>query len=122
MNHPSSPGSAADLYRRLALALPGAVESSHIGGPDFRVNGKIFATLAHQAKGLGTVKLTSEQQAGCLADAAEYFTPAPGSWGRNGTSLVRLNAPEDVIAGALKMAHRNIVQQSTKTGTQHPAS
>jgi hypothetical protein len=106
--------SAGSLYRRLALALPGAIESSHMGAADFRVNGKIFATLAYQAKGLGTVMLTPEQQADCLKDAPGYFTPAPGKWGQNGTSLVRLDAPEDVIAGALTMAHRNVVQRSTK--------
>ena len=85
-----------------------------MGAPDFRVNGRIFATLAYQAKELGTVMLTPEQQAGCLADAPEYFTPAPGGWGRNGTSLVRLDAPKDVIAGSLRMAHSNILERSTK--------
>ncbi len=110
----STPASAAGGFRRLALALAGAFEASHMGAADFRVNGKIFATLAYQAKGLGTVKLTLEQQAACLEEAPEYFTPAPGKWGQNGTSLVRLDAPEDVIAGALSMAHRNVVQQSTR--------
>lgn len=115
-----SPNSApVEQYRRLALALPGAIESSHMGAPDFRVNGKIFATLAYQARGLGTLKLTPEQQAGCLADAPEHFTPAPGGWGRMGMTLIRLNAPRDVIAGALGMAHRNVVQQTSKPA-RHP--
>lgn len=111
--HSSTATCASDPYRRLALALPGTLEGSHMGAPDFRVNGRIFATLAYQAKGLGTVKLTAGQQAACLEEAPDYFTPASGKWGQNGTSLVRLDAPEDVIAGALSMAHRNVAQQPT---------
>lgn len=111
---PSTSASGAALFRRLALGLPGTIEASHVGAPDFRVNGRIFATLAYEAKALGTVKLTSEQQAACLEQMPEYFTPAPGKWGRNGTSLVRLDAPEEVIAGALTMAHRNVAQQSSR--------
>jgi hypothetical protein len=114
----SAPATAADLYRRLALALPDAIEASHMGAADFRVNGRIFATLAYVAKGLGTVKLTLDQQAACLEEAPEYFTPAPGGWGRMGMTLVRLDAPDDVIAGALTMAHRNVVERSTKPKTR----
>lgn len=101
-------------YRRLALALPDAVESSHMGAPDFRIHGHIFATLAYEAKGLGTLMLTPEQQAEFLADAAEYFTPAAGAWGRKGSTLVRLDAPEDVLAGALQAAYRNVAAKSRK--------
>jgi hypothetical protein len=95
-------------FRRLALALPGAVESSHMGSPDFRLNDRIFATLAYAAKGLGTLKLTVEQQAAFLAEAPEYFSPVPGGWGRNGMTLVRIDAPEEVMAGALTTAYRNV--------------
>ena len=56
-------------YRRLALAMPGAVEASHMGTPDFRINGRIFATLAYGDKGLGTLMLTPEQQAMFVAEA-----------------------------------------------------
>ncbi len=118
---PANSPAAAEAYRGMALALPDAVESSHMGAADFRVNGKIFATLAYAAKGLGTVKLNSEQQAGCLADAPEYFTPAPGGWGRNGTSLVRLDAPEDVLRGALSMAHRNVLKECIKPARRRTA-
>lgn len=99
-------------YRRLALALPDAVESSHMGSPDFRIHGKIFATLAHRAKGLGTLMLTPEQQAEFLADAGEYFTPAPGAWGRSGSTLVKLDAPEEMLAGAINRAYRNVLAKS----------
>jgi hypothetical protein len=98
-----------DTYRRLALALPGSVESSHMGAPDFRINDRIFATLAYGGKGLGTLKLTQEQQAEFLADAPEYFTPAPGGWGRMGMTLVRLDAPESVLSGALSTAFHNVL-------------
>ena len=100
-----------DTYRRLALALPGAVESSHMGAPDFRINDRIFATLAYGAKGLGTLKLTPEQQAEFLGDAPEYFTPAPGGWGRMGMTLVRLDAPESVLSGALSTAFHTVLSK-----------
>jgi hypothetical protein len=107
-------------YRRLALALPGAVESSHMGAPDFRINDRIFATLAYGAKGLGTLKITLEQQTGFLADAPEYFTPAPGGWGRMGMTLVRLDAPESVLSGALSTAFHHVLSKQTAKKT--PAS
>jgi YjbR len=100
-----------DTYRRLALALPGAVESSHMGAPDFRINDRIFATLAYGAKSLGTLKLTPEQQAEFLAEAPEYFTPAPGGWGRMGMTLVRLDAPESVLSGALSTAFHTVLSK-----------
>jgi YjbR len=112
----SSSAVSASAYRRLALALPDAVEASHMGSPDFRIHGKIFATLAYQAKGLGTLMLTPEQQAEFLADAPEYFTPAAGAWGRKGSTLVRLDAPENVLAGALQTAYRNVAAKSHKEG------
>ena len=108
-----------DTYRRLALALPGAVESSHMGAPDFRVDGRIFATLAYGAKGLGTLKITPEQQAEFIADAPEYFTPAPGGWGRMGMTLVRIDAPESVLQGALATAHHQVA--SRQAAKKRPA-
>ncbi len=107
----SAEGWDVSVFRRLALALPGAVEGSHMGAVDFRVGGRIFATLAYGAKGLGTLKLTPEQQAMFLAEAAEYFSAAPGGWGRMGMTLVRLDAPESVLAGGLSTAFRNVVEK-----------
>lgn len=100
-----------DIFRRLALALPDAVESSHMGAPDFRIHDKIFATLAYGSKGLGTLKLTLEQQAEFLADAPEHFTPAPGGWGRMGMTLVHLDAAESVLSGALSTAFQNVLSK-----------
>lgn len=98
------PSDPAARFRRLALALPGAQESSHRGAADFRCNGRIFATLAFLARSQGTLKLTPEQQAAFLADAPEHFEPAPGGWGRLSMTLVCLDAPEAVLAGALRTA------------------
>ena len=102
-------------YRRLALAMPGAVEGAHMGAVDFRINEKIFATLAYGAKGLGTLKLSVEQQAMFLEEAPEYFSVAPGGWGRMGMTLVRVDAPESVLAGALSTAyHYVLAKQAVK--------
>jgi len=100
-------------YRRLALALPGVVESSHMGAPDFRIDlgGKqrIFATLAYGSRGLGTLMLSVEQRETFLSEAPEYFSPVPGGWGRMGATLVRIDAPESVLAGALSTAHHHVL-------------
>jgi hypothetical protein len=102
-------------YRRLALAMPGAVEGAHMGAVDFRINEKIFATLAYGQKGLGTLKLSVEQQAMFLEEAPEYFSAAPGGWGRMGMTLVRVDAPESVLAGALSTAyHYVLAKQAVK--------
>jgi hypothetical protein len=114
------PVASPDTFRRLALALPGAVESSHMGAPDFRINDRIFATLAYGADGLGTLKITPEQQAEFLADVSEHFTPAPGGWGRMGMTLVRLDAPASILAGALSTAFHNVL--SKRTAKSKPAA
>jgi len=102
-------------YRRLALSMPGASEGSHMGAADFRINDRIFATLAYGYKGLGTLKLSVEQQALFLAEAPEYFSAAPGGWGRMGMTLVRVDAPEDVLSGALSTAfHYVVAKQAVK--------
>ena len=95
---------AAD-FRRIALSLPGAEESSHMGAPDFRVNGKIFATLASQSQGYGNLKLTLEQQAAFFEELPDVFVPIAGGWGKTGMTHIRLaNATEDVLTGALHAA------------------
>ena len=95
----------AEDFRRIALSLPGAEESSHMGAPDFRVGGRIFATLASQKQGYGNLMLTPEQQAAFVAEAPDVFLPVAGGWGRNGATHIRLTAAnEDVLAGALRTA------------------
>lgn len=99
----------AALFRKLALELPHAVESSHMNHPDFRLNNRIFATLSAEAEGCGMVKLTLEQQAAFIAELPQVFTPVPGGWGRMGMTHVHLAvADEATLRGALTTAYRNI--------------
>jgi len=98
---------AAD-FRRLALSLPETAEASHFNNPDFRVAGKIFATLAMEKDGFGTLMLTPEQQAGMLEDAPDTFVPVKGGWGKQGATLVRLaSANEELLLGVLQVAWKN---------------
>src|SRR5579863_4483370 len=95
----------ASDFRRIALSLEGAEEGSHMGQPDFRVGGRIFATLAAEKQGYGNLMLTPEQQAAFVAEQPEVFLPIPGGWGRNGATHIRLTvANEDVLTGALRTA------------------
>jgi hypothetical protein len=99
--------SAAD-FRRIALSLPGVEEGSHIGHADFRVGGKIFATLPEE--GWGMVALMPEQQEDFMTLAPDAFRPAAGAWGRGGSTLVRLDAvPEALLDSALAAAWRKRV-------------
>jgi len=94
-------------FRRIALSFPGAEESSHMGSPDFRVGGHIFATLASAKQGYGNIKLTLEQQQAFVAELPGVFLAIPGGWGRTGMTHIRLAAAsEDVLTGALQAAYR----------------
>jgi len=102
-------------FRRLALKLEGAEESSHMGSPDFRVGGRIFATLASQAQGFGNLALTPEQQAAFVEEAPEVFVPISGGWGRMGMTHIRLEAAtEEVLAGALHTAWKLRVEKNAR--------
>ena len=106
-----------DDFRRIALSLPGAEESSHMGQPDFRVGGRIFATLAAQHLGYGNLMLTPEQQADFVAEMPDVFIPVAGGWGRNGATHIRLaTVTEDVLAGALGTAYKLRVEKNAKSG------
>ena len=85
-------------FRRIALAMPDAVESAHMGHPDFRANGRIFATL-HGDGARGMVKLSPEQQARFVADHPEIFSPENGAWGRQGCTRVELSAADEETLG-----------------------
>jgi len=113
----------ADDFRRIALSLEGAEESSHMGSPDFRVQGKIFATLASQHQGYGNLKLTLEQQADFVRELPDVFLPIPGGWGRMGMTHIRLAAAsEDVLTGALRTAWQLRLKKNTKTKKKKPTS
>ncbi len=105
----------AEDFRRIALSLEGAGESSHMGSPDFRVGGRIFATLASQSQGYGNLMLTPEQQADFVAELPGVFVPIAGGWGRMGMTHIRLAAAsEDVLAGALRTAWKLRVEKNTR--------
>lgn len=107
----------ANDFRRIALSLHGAEESSHMGQPDFRVGGRIFATLASQHQGYGNLKLTPNQQAAFVEELPKVFVPIAGGWGRMGMTHIRLAAAsEDVLAGALHTAWKLRVDQNAKAG------
>jgi hypothetical protein len=110
-------------FRRIALSLPGAEESSHMGAPDFRVGGRIFATLASQRQGYGNLMLGLEQQAAFVEDAPDVFVPIAGGWGRMGATHIRLAAAnEDVLAGALRTAWKLRLDKNAKPGRKKQAA
>ena len=110
-------------FRRIALSMDGVEESSHMGSPDFRVGGRIFATLASADKGYGNLMLSPEQQAMFVGELPEVFVPIAGGWGRMGMTHVCLaTANEDVLKGALLTAWKLRVEKNTKTGTKKSSS
>jgi hypothetical protein len=85
-----------------------------MGNPDFRVGGRIFATLSGQARGCGVLKLTLEQQAAFVAELPEGFEPVQGGWGRMGMTYIVLDrADEGTMRGALVVAHKNVESKQT---------
>ena len=102
-------------FKRLALSFGGAEEGSHMGAVDFRVGGRIFATLASVAKGYGNVMLSPEQQRDFVAELPDVFLPVAGKWGEDGATHIRLDAAnEDVVRGALQAAWKRRVAANAK--------
>lgn len=94
-------------FRAMALSLPGVVEASHMDHPDFRVGGKIIATLRHPAAGWGMIALTPDEQLLVVQAEPEVFIPVKGAWGRGGATLVDLGkARKRSIRTALGAAWR----------------
>ncbi len=112
-----------DDFRRIALSLDGAEESSHMGQADFRVGGRIFATLASAHLGYGNLMLDLAQQAAFVEELPEVFLPIAGGWGRMGMTHIRLAvAKEDVLAGALRTAWKLRLEKNAKSGQKKRAS
>ena len=106
---------AAD-FRRIALTFDGAEEGSHMGAVDFRVGGRIFATLASVKDGFGNLMLTPEIQAEFVSEAPDVFVPVAGGWGRMGATHIRLaNANPDVLTGALRTAWKLRADKNSAT-------
>jgi hypothetical protein len=109
-------------FRRLALLLEGAEEGSHMGAVDFRVGGRIFATLASVKQGYGNLMLSPEQQAAFVAEQPDLFLPVAGGWGRMGATHIRLaTANENALAGALRTAWKLRAEKNAKSGKNKPA-
>ncbi len=97
----------ADEFRRLALSFPDTIESEHMGHPDFRTNGKIFATLPYD--GHGMVKLSPTDQTRFVDPETETFMPARGAWGRQGSTIVNLKlVSKSALQDAMRKAWENI--------------
>ena len=98
----------ADDFRKLALSLPEAIESAHMHHPDFRVRGKIFATLGYPGNDWAVVKLTPDEQKRFMQSDPKVFQPVKGGWGRRGNANVYLPAANiDIVREALTAAWRN---------------
>jgi len=95
------------VFRRIALGLDGAIESAHMGHPDFRAHGRVFVTLQHDRK-WGCLMLTPAQQKGFVRDDPESFKPAAGAWGVAGATLVHLpSVDEEVLGEAMTLSFQN---------------
>jgi hypothetical protein len=95
-------------FRKLALSFPEAIESAHMHHPDFRVRGKIFATLGYPNKDWAVVKLTPDEQKHFIQSDPRVFQPVKGAWGRRGNANVYLPAAKiDIVRKAVAAAWRN---------------
>jgi hypothetical protein len=107
-----------DEFRRIALSLDDAAESAHMGHPDFRANGRIFATLYPDGVS-GMVKLTPDQQQDFMRADSGAFTPASGAWGRQGCTTVRLDSvEEETLGAAMTLAWQNTAKTRATANTK----
>ena len=99
----------ANEFRRMALGMEGASEGQHMDHPDFRVNGRIFATLTADGS-RGMVQLTPEQQQEFVSANPDTFVPAAGAWGRGGSTMVQLASVDgDTLGEAMTLAWQKAV-------------
>src|SRR5580765_1217347 len=111
----------ANQFRRLALAISGAVEASHMNHPDFRIGGRIFASLGYPDEDSGMVKLPLADQKSLIEKAPGVFAPCAGAWGRNGATSVALpRARMGDVQAALKAASEQLSQASVKPKSSRP--
>ncbi len=102
-------------FRKIALRMQDAIEREHMAHPDFRRNGRIFATLHPDGK-QGMVKLTPDQQQSFMRDHSRAFTAASGAWGRQGCTMVQLGAvDEETLGDAMTLAWQAATKAKVKT-------
>jgi hypothetical protein len=107
-------------FRQIALSLPETEERAHMDHPDFRVGGKIFATLGYPDKAHAMVKLTPEEQHYFSKDAPEAFAPVKGAWGRSGATSVNLKAAsKETLRQAIEAAWRNTAPKRLLETNRH---
>jgi len=105
----------ANEFRQMALALPGAIESAHMNHPDFRVEGKIFASLGYPDGEWGMVKLTPAQQRAFMKKSSGAFRPCNGAWGERGSTNVHLESvTKTLLKNALQAAKENALSTVKK--------
>lgn len=115
-------------FRRLALELPETAEGAHMGHADFRMRGKIFATLGYPSEGWGMLKLTPVQQQLLVQAEPEVFVPAKGAWGSRGATSVRLRAArkrsvrEALVSAWNNTAPRALVSAANNTAPKAPVN
>jgi hypothetical protein len=108
----------SDTFRRIALGMKDAVEGAHMGHPDFRADGRIFATI-HPDPAYGMVKLTPEQQQEFIRDHPVVFAPENGAWGRAGCTRVRIDAAdEELLGAALTLARQNLGRSDRRSRSE----
>ena len=108
-------------FREMALNLDGAEEGSHMGAPDFRVGGRIFATLAMEHLGYGNLMLSPAFQQALIAEAPDVFLPIPGGWGRMGCTHIRLaEASAQQMLKGLQLAWSLRVEKNGKSRSSRP--
>jgi len=116
----------AATFRKIALSMAGAVEGAHMDHPDFRMNGRIFASL-HPGDRIAMVKLTPAEQRELVRERPEAFAPSAGAWGRQGCTEVRLEAADETTvraamvaaaAGASATRGRSAARRGPRRGTQ----
>lgn len=108
-----------DGFRRIALSLEGVEEREHMGHPDFRIGGKVFATLGYPDDQFGTVMVTPEDQSILVRKYPKAFTPAAGAWGRSGSTSVQLrHAPVRAVRLAIEAAWERGVRAKKRVRTR----
>jgi len=94
-------------FREVALSFPEAIESAHMHHPDFRVGGRIFATLGYPNENSAMVKLSPDEQKEFVRTSSDVFTPVKGAWGRQGATNICLPAATpNIVREALTSAWR----------------
>ena len=114
-------GMTANDFRKIALSFPEAIESAHMDHPDFRVRGKIFATLGYPDENWAVVKLTAEEQKSSVRADPDVFQPVKGAWGRRGNTGMHLPSAKtararEVLAAAWRNTAPKRLSRAHKIG------